>query len=254
MTVNTWSENISLVEDEVSPQIVSGMFLRFTPFVVLVLITGVVTVSLTLTRNVDLPNLSQVKSPPVQISDLPKEDNSIIVVQNPPVPSLSPIFTDEVLYWQDDILNWADQWGLDPNLIATVMQIESCGYAQATSGSGATGLFQVMPFHFKESEYPYDPATNAYRGMAHLIKSLNAHSGEMGLAFAGYNAGIAGSMQPRSNWANETKRYVYWATGIYQDAINGVLESTRLQEWLDAGGSSLCRQAANYQKESTSSQ
>ena len=40
---------------------------------------------------------------------------------------LAPLFTPEVQYWQTDILRWSESWGLDPNLVATVMQIESCG-------------------------------------------------------------------------------------------------------------------------------
>src|SRR5215203_1054565 len=50
---------------------------------------------------------------------------------------LSPIFTPEVQYWAPQISKWAAQYQLDPNLIATVMQIESCGAPGVASGSGA---------------------------------------------------------------------------------------------------------------------
>ena len=156
------------------------------------------------------------------------------------------MFTPEVLYWEDKILVWSDRWGLDPNLVATVMQIESCGHPRATSPAGARGLFQVMPYHFQSGEDAYHPAVNARRGLAYLKKSLN--SGQTtALAFAGYNGGISGASRPRTSWEPETRRYVYWGMGIYRDASEGKTESERLDEWLRAGGSSLCRSAARYQ-------
>lgn len=156
---------------------------------------------------------------------------------------IAPFFAPSVQYWESDILRWGAEWGLDPNLIATVMQIESCGDPRALSHAGAMGLFQVMPYHFTSTEAPYNPDTNAKRGMAYLQKALNTYQSER-LAFAGYNGGIGTAAKPESAWPNETIRYAYWGTGIYQDALDGKQTSPRLEEWLGAGGASLCRQAA----------
>src|SRR5215468_6506302 len=41
--------------------------------------------------------------------------------------SLAAIFTPEVLHWSPLINAWALAYNVDPNLIATVIQIESCG-------------------------------------------------------------------------------------------------------------------------------
>ncbi|MBI3361154.1 MAG: hypothetical protein HY023_08590, partial [Chloroflexi bacterium] len=41
--------------------------------------------------------------------------------------NLSPLFTPEVRHWEKDIVKWSAAYGIDPNLVATVMQIESCG-------------------------------------------------------------------------------------------------------------------------------
>ncbi len=158
--------------------------------------------------------------------------------------SIAPLFTPEVQYWSEKIFKWSQQTGIDPNLIATVMQIESCGDPQATSSAGAMGLFQVMPYHFEGSEDPYKPATNASRGLAYLRSSLEARDGVVRFGFAGYNGGITGAKRPESQWPNETHRYVYWGTGIYEDAVKGKANSDRLDEWLGRGGASLCRQAA----------
>jgi soluble lytic murein transglycosylase-like protein len=60
-----------------------------------------------------------------------------------PARPLSPVFRPEVQYWSGAIQTWATSTGLDPNLVATVMQIESCGDPLARSRAGAMGLFQV---------------------------------------------------------------------------------------------------------------
>ena len=158
--------------------------------------------------------------------------------------NIAPLFTPEVQYWSASIAQWSQQSGVDANLIATVMQIESCGNPFAKSGAGAMGLFQVMPYHFESGEDPFKPATNALRGIDYLQRALVARGGIIRLGFAGYNGGITGAQRPESQWANETQRYVYWGTGIYDDAVNGKSNSERLNEWLSHGGSSLCRQAA----------
>ncbi len=159
-------------------------------------------------------------------------------------PQIAPLFTSEVQYWAPQIVSWSADWGLDPNLVATVMQIESCGHPRARSSAGAMGLFQVMPFHFETNEDPYWPNTNAYRGLAYLRSALDARGGDPRLAFAGYNGGITGAQQPEYAWPAETVRYVYWGIGIYTDARAGLAHSQRLDEWLAAGGASLCASAA----------
>ena len=158
--------------------------------------------------------------------------------------AIAPLFTPEVQYWAENIAAWSEQTGIDANLIATVMQIESCGDARARSSAGAMGLFQVMPYHFESGEDPYKPATNARRGLDYLKSALDARGGVTRLGLAGYNGGITGAQRPESQWANETRRYVYWGMGIYEDAANGQSSSERLTEWLRSGGASLCAQAA----------
>jgi soluble lytic murein transglycosylase-like protein len=157
---------------------------------------------------------------------------------------IASLFTPEVQYWSGNIEKWSQQTGIDANLIATVMQIESCGDPRARSSAGAMGLFQVMPYHFENGEDPYKPATNALRGLDYLHRALEARGGVVRLGFAGYNGGITGAKRPESQWANETQRYVYWGTGIYADAAAGKANSDRLNEWLGRGGASLCSQAA----------
>ena len=157
---------------------------------------------------------------------------------------IAPLFTPEIDYWATKIVAWANDWNLDPNLVATIMQIESCGLSSATSSAGAMGLFQVMPYHFQTLDNPYNPDTNASRGLAYLAQAYETHQGNLRLTIASYNGGIGGAKRAEINWPAETQRYTYWGWGIYNDAIVGKKESATLNEWLGRGGSSLCQQAA----------
>ena len=156
---------------------------------------------------------------------------------------ISPIFTEEIQYWGDDIVRWANAVSLDPNLAAVVMQIESCGDPQALSRSGAMGLFQVMPFHFHRGENGFNPETNALRGMNYLSRSLSTGGGSPRLALAGYNGGIGVISRSEWAWPAETKRYVLYGAPIYEDARSGATSSVMLGEWYRKYGAGLCRQA-----------
>jgi len=157
--------------------------------------------------------------------------------------SISPIFRIEILHWADSISKWAAASQLDPNLVATIMQIESCGDPRARSSAGAMGLFQVMPFHFYAVDDPYNPDTNAARGLAYLARSFETGGGNTRLAMAGYNGGIGLIGRAEWSWPAETKRYVQYGAPIYEDARNGSSSSTALNEWYIKYGVSLCRQA-----------
>jgi soluble lytic murein transglycosylase-like protein len=160
---------------------------------------------------------------------------------------LAPNFSPQVLAWSTDILKWSEDYQLDPNIIALVMQIESCGYSQARSHAGAMGLFQVMPFHFGHDEDPYDPSTNANRGLSYLTRSLELADGRLDLALAGYNGGHLMIETDPSLWPEETQRYVYWGMQIFNELDEYNTTPPTLQDWLDRGGENLCRKAADAQ-------
>jgi len=175
-----------------------------------------------------------------------KTNPPAVSADSPPATAsgISPIFRVEVRHWADSISRWAAAAGVDPNLAATVMQIESCGNPRATSSAGAMGLFQVMPFHFRAFENPYDPDTNASRGLAYLAKSLAAGGGDSRLALAGYNGGIGVISRGEWSWPAQTKRYVQYGAPIYEDTRSGLSTSTALNQWYERYGASLCRQAS----------
>jgi len=178
---------------------------------------------------------------PANSADIP--DQAAEIQNNNQLQPLSSVFTPEVQYWAERIQKWSAAAGLDPNLAATVMQIESCGDPLALSSSGAMGLFQVMPYHFTDYDDPYAPDTNALRGLDYLRRSLESGKSDPRLALAGYNGGIGIISLPESEWTAETQRYTTWGSGIYAEASSGSSKSLRLQEWLATSGASLCRQA-----------
>jgi soluble lytic murein transglycosylase-like protein len=141
-------------------------------------------------------------------------------------------------------MRWSAAYGLDPNIIAIIMQVESCGDPQALSSAGALGLFQVMPFHFSAGEDGFDPETNSRRGLNYFLGRMKQTGGDVGLSFAGYNGGHVAAGTTWEHWAAETQRYYVWTTGIFQDVNSNQAESETLQRWLQAGGASLCQQAA----------
>jgi len=171
---------------------------------------------------------------PVKISAAAQTDST----------NISPIFTREVQYWSADINRWSNASALDPNLVAVIMQIESCGNPSARSGAGAMGLFQVMPFHFRFGENAYNPETNALRGLNYLARSLQAANGDARLALAGYNGGIGVISRYEATWPAETKRYIYYGAPMYADARSGNSSSPTLDEWYRKYGAGLCRAAS----------
>lgn len=162
----------------------------------------------------------------------------------PASPSLAQVFPPSVRAWDQDVHRWAAAHDLPVELVAVVMTLESCGDPTARSGAGAQGLFQVMPFHFAAGEEPGNPEVNARRGLSYLSRGLQLAGGDVGLALAGYNGGHGLIGRDPSGWPAETTRYVRWGTGILADLQSGAGESPTLRSWLDAGGASLCRRAA----------
>ncbi|TFH37342.1 MAG: hypothetical protein E4G99_02815 [Anaerolineales bacterium] len=153
------------------------------------------------------------------------------------------IFTPEIRYWSDRIARWSDEHDLPPVLVAIVMQIESCGAADVVSGAGAIGLFQVMPFHFSRGEIASDPEVNAARGLDYLARAYELAGGSITATLAGYNGGHSTIDANPNTWPEETRRYVAWGTGIWEDTLTEGDHSETLDRWLAAGGSSLCLQA-----------
>jgi hypothetical protein len=101
----------------------------------------------------------------------------------------------------------------DPVLVATVIAIESEYRVNAISSSGALGLMQVMPYHYKRNEKWNDPVTNIRVGSRYLQEMLKLFNGNVELTLSAYNAGPdsvikAGYKVPTNTKTGETVPYV----------------------------------------------
>src|SRR5262249_49810869 len=101
--------------------------------------------------------------------------------------------------------------GLDPSLLAGLIQQESGFDPSARSGAGAEGLTQLMPGTAATLGVtnPLDPAQSIAGGAKSLKQQLDAFGGDVTRALAAYNAGPAavqrfGGVPPYA----ETQNYV----------------------------------------------
>lgn len=102
--------------------------------------------------------------------------------------------------YRDLITQYAAEYGLDPLLVAAVVQVESKYRPDAVSAKGAIGLMQIMPETgewiagqlkldgFTPSDLS-DPATNIRLGTWYLADLNREFDGDPAVVLAAYNGG-----------------------------------------------------------------
>lgn len=111
----------------------------------------------------------------------------------------------------EKVMQYSDKYGVDPELVKIVIDVES-GYRKfAISRTGAMGLMQLMPITFGDmgGTDPFDIDTNLEAGIKYLSIQLRRFQNTE-LALSAYNAGPY-NVSSRGNRVpdfGETQRYV----------------------------------------------
>ena len=142
----------------------------------------------------------------------------------------------------------AEDAGLEPVLIASLIRQESLWEPKAVSSAGARGLMQVMPATGRELarnlgmsgfdvDQLFDPATNVRLGVRHFAAQIRGFDGDVVQTLAAYNAGRT----PVLRWAARagtsdpelfTERIGYSETRDYVRIIQRNVEIYRaLYDW-----------------------
>lgn len=106
----------------------------------------------------------------------------------------------------------ASRYGVRPDLVRAIIQVESGFNPVAVSRVGARGLMQLMPrtaAHLGASDL-FDPQQNIFAGVKYLSMLLDRFDGNVALAVASYNAGpnAVGRFRGRIPPFRETRGYV----------------------------------------------
>ncbi len=114
--------------------------------------------------------------------------------------------------YDEHIERYARDYGVRPNLVRAVIQVESAYNPRAISPKGAMGLMQLMPQTAAENgvRFPFNPAENIRGGVAYLRSLLDRYGGNEELSLAAYNAG-PGAVEKYGNTVppyRETQQYV----------------------------------------------
>ncbi len=124
----------------------------------------------------------------------------------------------------NDIISKASQkYGVNENLIKSVILTESAANPKAVSKANAKGLMQLMDGTAKDMgvRNSFDPADNIFGGVKYLSKMYRQFDGDLEKALAAYNAGPANvdkyeGVPP----FDETKKYINRVVS-YLNYLNG---------------------------------
>jgi len=111
-------------------------------------------------------------------------------------------------------------YGVDRDLIRSVVKVESGFEVRSTSPKGARGLMQLMPDTARELgvRNSFDPVENIMGGTRYLRKLLDRYHGDVRLALASYNWGMGNVERNPDRLPAETTHYISRVLKHYGEA------------------------------------
>jgi soluble lytic murein transglycosylase-like protein len=115
-------------------------------------------------------------------------------IPEPPPPPLAPSMAPRRTVSLEEIVTTAsNRYGIDPDIVLSLIHAESAFDPKAVSPKGAQGLMQLMPQTATSMgvENPMDAAANVEGGTRYLRELLTLYHEDLTKALAAYNAGPA---------------------------------------------------------------
>jgi soluble lytic murein transglycosylase-like protein len=163
-------------------------------------------------KSVPNANVRAARSAAAEVNDYLGKD----ATQSQNIGFASKPFTDKEI--DAAIEQAASRHNVDPNLVRSVIKVESNFNPNAVSRKGAMGLMQLMPQTARQLRVrnPFDPEQNVDAGVRHLKQLMESFGGDVKLTLAAYNAG-AGAVNRSAGIPHyaETRNYVRRITDLY---------------------------------------
>ncbi|MHB9031052.1 MAG: lytic transglycosylase domain-containing protein [Candidatus Latescibacterota bacterium] len=159
-----------------------------------------------LTREEGSPQISKSSIVPVGLVIREVQSPPGKVLEKPKIRTGEKHVFDSIRPWLPLIRKYAKEYGVDPDLVAAVLYIESKGDPYTVSPAGALGLMQITPgtANYLGVGDVLDPEENIKAGVKYLSWLINKYDEPS--ALLAYNAGLG--MLERNRIPKETQQFV----------------------------------------------